>query len=153
MQHRANPFLLNLIAGLLLAGLSCSYAQRVRTWDVYFEYGSARLSPEARRALDAITLKGAASITIEGHTDGVGSEAYNNDLAGRRVDAVAGYLSQMQPGAPVPQRAARGESQPAAPNELNGSDNPGGRQQNRRVTIIATFPGGPTMLIPEPPSA
>lgn len=152
MRHFAKFVVAQCIVCVLLLFAHRAQAQRVLTWDVYFDYGSARLSEEARQMLNTLPLGRATSVQVIGHTDGQGSESYNRDLAGRRAAAVAEQLARMQPGIAQPNVRAAGEENPAAPNEINGADNPEGRRQNRRVTIIATLPG-PTMLIPPPPSA
>lgn len=66
--------------------------------DVNFEYGSAKLSPDAKIVLDSLgqalgdpTLV-SARIGIAGHTDAVGTDTYNLDLSKRRAQAVADYL-------------------------------------------------------------
>jgi OmpA-OmpF porin, OOP family len=68
--------------------------------NVDFPTNSATLTPDAKRTLDqlgrALTSKDLASyrFRIEGHTDTVGSPAYNQALSQRRADAVAAYLEQ-----------------------------------------------------------
>lgn len=72
---------------------------------------------------------------IRGHTDAKGSDDYNQGLSERRARSVVDALRQRGVGQ---QASARGygESQPVAPNELRGQDNPAGRQLNRRVEIF-----------------
>lgn len=67
---------------------------------VQFAFGSANIQPEARGQLDAVAegirmLPSEQSIVIEGHTDAVGSEAYNMQLSTRRAMAVKQYLVQL----------------------------------------------------------
>jgi OmpA-OmpF porin, OOP family len=68
--------------------------------NVDFPTNSATLTPDAKATLDrlgrALTSKDLASyrFRIEGHTDTVGSPAYNHALSQRRADAVAAYLEQ-----------------------------------------------------------
>ena len=65
-----------------------------------FAFDSAELTTRARRDLDQVAAALAdarldsAPVTIEGHTDAIGDEAYNRRLSRRRAAAVAGYLSQ-----------------------------------------------------------
>ena len=72
---------------------------------------------------------------IRGHTDAKGSDDYNQGLSERRANAVMAALRERGAAA---QASARGfgETQPVAPNEVAGKDNPGGRQLNRRVEIF-----------------
>ena len=65
---------------------------------VLFPFNSAELTPDTRRQLDelgrALASNELATFRFElaGHTDAVGSEAYNDELSTRRATAVAGYL-------------------------------------------------------------
>lgn len=72
--------------------------QRVSyTVESMFGFDKAELQPEGKKALDAFAaeLRGARfeTITVEGHTDRIGSEAYNQKLSQERADAVKAYLS------------------------------------------------------------
>jgi OmpA-OmpF porin, OOP family len=67
---------------------------------VHFEFDSANIVPTARPQLDALAagiklLPPTQKVVIEGHTDGVGSEAYNLTLSQRRAAAVKSYLVSM----------------------------------------------------------
>jgi outer membrane protein OmpA-like peptidoglycan-associated protein len=77
------------------------------------------------------------SVRIEGHTDSVGSDDLNQRLSERRADAVRDAL--MARGTPSERIRTRGfgETQPIA-----GNDDPGGRQQNRRVEIVVSDESG-----------
>lgn len=61
-----------------------------------FDFGKADVKPEGKEAIDRFTtdLKGAdyAVITVTGHTDRIGSHAYNQKLSERRADAVKTYM-------------------------------------------------------------
>ena len=72
-------------------------------------------------------------LEIEGHTDSVGTDSYNQDLSQRRAHSVSAYLIQqgIAPGAVA--TAGFGESRPVASN-----DNAAGRQRNRRVELVVT---------------
>lgn len=68
---------------------------------VQFAFDSAEILPAARPQLDAIAdgirrLASKKSVTIEGHTDSVGTERYNLDLSVRRAQAVKQYLVQVR---------------------------------------------------------
>ena len=64
--------------------------------DVLFAFGSAELSPAAEQAIAAVDAEigpgGTGTVTIEGHTDAVGSDADNQGLSERRAAAVRAAL-------------------------------------------------------------
>lgn len=107
--------------------------------DVLFDFDKAVLRPEAGSALEKVAAVmntyPKASALIEGHTDGKGSDQYNQRLSERRADSVRHWLAA----AGVKTRmSARGwgKTKPVAPNtKPDGSDDPVGRQKNRRVEI------------------
>jgi outer membrane protein OmpA-like peptidoglycan-associated protein len=72
-------------------------------------------------------------VAVEGHTDSVGSDDYNQQLSERRAGSVRNFL--VQNGVPLTVISAMGfgESQPVATN-----DTPEGRQTNRRVELVVT---------------
>ncbi len=103
---------------------------------VKFGFDQATLSADAKAALDAFatqlkTENKNVYIEIQGHTDNVGGEAYNEKLGLQRADAVKDYLSKQ--GIPIFRIAtiSYGESAPVAD---NGSRE--GRAQNRRVVLV-----------------
>ena len=109
--------------------------------DILFDFDSATLRPEARETLikvgEVLKNYGTAPAVIEGHTDNKGSDAYNMKLSAQRADSVKRWLVT-QGGIPADRLTARGlgETRPVAPNaKPDGSDNPEGRQKNRRVEI------------------
>ncbi len=103
--------------------------------DVLFDTGSSTLKPGAREKLAKISgivlAHPGLSLQIEGHTDSVGTDEFNQELSGRRADAVRDYLAQE--GVPASSMIAKGfgKTQPVATN-----DTPEGRQRNRRVELI-----------------
>lgn len=109
---------------------------------VLFDFDSAELKPEASATLDrlaeAIVLAAERRVTIRGHTDARGTDAYNADLSTRRANAVRDYLVARHSVDPARLDAVGfGETQPIAPNEApDGSDDPAGRERNRRVEVI-----------------
>ncbi len=77
-----------------------------------------------------------ATALIEGHTDSVGSEAYNLALSDRRAKSVFDYLTSRGVDPARLSSVGKGESMPIADNSTAE-----GRQQNRRVMLIRTDTG------------
>lgn len=107
---------------------------------VLFDFGSDEVRADAAKTLDALaevlTSAQIPSAQINGHTDSISDEAFNLDLSQRRAQAVVDALTAAGVSADL-QATGFGESQPVAPNEnADGSDNPAGRQANRRVEIF-----------------
>ena len=110
--------------------------------NVLFKFGSAELTPQAdekvRNIANVIEDETRnRQIAVEGHTDSIGSEAFNQRLSERRAEAVAKALQIA--GVSRSRITARGfgERYPIAPNTTTtGADNPAGRAKNRRVEVI-----------------
>ena len=106
---------------------------------VLFDFDKSDIRPDASKVLDtlaaALQSVPATSMEIRGHTDAKGSDDYNQALSERRAQSV---LAALQSRASAKEATARGygETEPVAPNTLEGADNPGGRQLNRRVEIF-----------------
>jgi OOP family OmpA-OmpF porin len=71
-------------------------------------------------------------VSVEGHTDSVGSDAYNERLSERRAHAVKDYLVHQGIDASRISTVGYGEAKPVASNKTES-----GRAQNRRAEIIA----------------
>ena len=105
--------------------------------DVLFDTGSSTLKPGAREKLAKISgillAHRGLILQIEGHTDSVGSEEFNQQLSERRADSVRDYLAEE--GVPASTMTAKGfgKMQPVATN-----DTPEGRQRNRRVELVVS---------------
>jgi outer membrane protein OmpA-like peptidoglycan-associated protein len=103
--------------------------------DVLFDTGSATLKPGAREKLARVAglllSQPGLKLQVEGHTDSVGEEAYNQRLSENRADSVRTYLVGQGIASTAVGTAGFGESQPVTTN-----DTPAGRQQNRRVELI-----------------
>jgi OOP family OmpA-OmpF porin len=102
--------------------------------DVFFDFDKAILKPEGKAKLDDLVskLKGIALevIIAIGHTDSIGSDAYNQKLSVRRAEAVKAYLVSkgIEPNRIYTE--GKGKSQPIADNRTAE-----GRAKNRRVEI------------------
>lgn len=115
--------------------------------DVLFDFDKYTLRPEADATLGKVGQVAVAypssPMLIEGHTDGKGLHPYNMTLSENRAASVKNWLvknSGIQP-ARITTRGW-GETKPVAPNKKpDGSDNPEGRQKNRRVEIVLTKVG------------
>lgn len=108
--------------------------------DVLFDFDKAVLRPEATPSLEKVALViqsyPKATVNIEGHSDNVGADAYNQALSERRAAAVQSWLTSHQVTAPITTKGW-GETKPVVPNtNPDGSDNPDNRQKNRRVEIV-----------------
>ena len=109
--------------------------------DVLFDFDQYNLRPEAadslRKVGEVAKSYGNSPVLIEGHTDSKGSHPYNMTLSENRAASVKNWLVQ-NAGVSASRLTARGwgETKPVAPNKKpDGSDDPVGRQKNRRVEI------------------
>ena len=110
--------------------------------DVLFDFDKAEIRPDATKILSqaAGVLQDHATrrVVIEGHTDGKGTDEYNQRLSQRRAQAVKQWF-QERAGLKSMTLETRGwgAKRPVAPNaKPDGSDDPEGRQKNRRVEIV-----------------
>lgn len=122
----------------LSRGLTVKPAADPVALTVHFEFNSAAISPSAEKTLRAIgealrsSTLAPCCFQLEGHTDSVGTDEYNDDLSRRRADSVARYLAEefdIDSG----RLLARGfgEAQP-----INSNETDEGRQKNRRVQLV-----------------
>lgn len=109
--------------------------------DVLFDFDKADLRPEAIPSLQKVgaVINGYPNVPvrIEGHTDAKGADDYNMKLSESRAASVKSWLVR-NAGVDAGRITAygRGETKPVAPNtKPDGSDDPEGRQKNRRVEI------------------
>ena len=102
--------------------------------DTFFDFDKSTIKPEGRQVLDQIASQ-AQTINLEtliatGHTDSIGSEAYNQGLSERRANSVKQYLVGKGIAADRIYTEGKGELSPVASNATRE-----GRAQNRRVEI------------------
>jgi outer membrane protein OmpA-like peptidoglycan-associated protein len=109
----------------------------VNVSDVLFDFDKATLRPGARERLARVAgillSHRDLTINVEGHTDSVGTDSYNQRLSEARAQSVRDYLvsSGIQGG--TVGTAGFGETKPVATN-----DTAAGRQQNRRVELVVS---------------
>jgi OmpA-OmpF porin, OOP family len=102
---------------------------------IHFAFDSADLTPEARAVLDQLAVAlgsdalAGSRFLIEGHTDAVGSEAYNQELSEQRAEAVRRYLAGRQVEPSRLESAGEGESELLEP---TGEAS----ELNRRVRVV-----------------
>jgi outer membrane protein OmpA-like peptidoglycan-associated protein len=107
---------------------------------INFDFNKSNIKREFVPVLDeaAQILKDNTNVrvTIEGHTDSIGSDAYNQRLSERRARAVKQYLVSKGIMADRLETVGKGEKEPVAPNtKPDGKDNPEGRALNRRAEL------------------
>jgi outer membrane protein OmpA-like peptidoglycan-associated protein len=102
--------------------------------NITFQTASADLNQNFFGVLDSVALVlkefDKTIIDVEGHTDSVGADDYNQQLSQRRAGTVAGYLRTRGVNDQRIVAMGAGETQPVASN-----DTADGRQQNRRVEL------------------
>jgi OOP family OmpA-OmpF porin len=122
------------IAKAAAAKPAAAAAKVTYTADALFDFDKAVLKPAAKTSLDNLSgqIKSLALevVIATGHTDSVGTDAYNQKLSVRRADAVKKYLVSKGIADSRIQIEGKGESQPVADNKTDD-----GRAKNRRVQI------------------
>jgi len=103
--------------------------------EVSFDFNSAEIKPAFGNTLDKVSdileRYNRTHITVVGHTDNVGSDAYNQRLSQRRSESVAYYVERRGVQSSRVRTEGRGESEPRASNTTEA-----GRQLNRRVELL-----------------
>jgi OmpA-OmpF porin, OOP family len=102
--------------------------------DAFFDFDKAVLKPEGKAKLDDLVAK-VKDVNLEviiavGHTDSVGTDAYNQKLSVKRADAVKAYLVSKGIEKNRVYTEGKGEKQPVADNKTSA-----GRAKNRRVEV------------------
>jgi outer membrane protein OmpA-like peptidoglycan-associated protein len=105
--------------------------------DVLFDSGQYSLKPGAREKLAKVSgiiiAHNGLSLQIEGHTDSVGSDDFNQRLSEKRADSVRTYLVGQGISGDTVTAIGLGKADPVATNTTSA-----GRQQNRRVELIVS---------------
>ena len=110
--------------------------------DVLFDFDKADIRKDAQNTLKQaagfIKEKARGTVRIEGHTDAKGSDSYNQNLSQKRANSVRDWFVKREGLGNVRFSASGlGSKKPVAPNaKPDGSDDPDGRQKNRRVEIV-----------------
>lgn len=106
----------------------------VNLFGVYFDTNEATLKPESdstlQQVLQVLRDRPALKVTLSGHTDNQGDDAYNLDLSRRRAEAVVKWLTGKGIAAARLQARGYGEQRPMATNDTDE-----GRAFNRRVEL------------------
>jgi outer membrane protein OmpA-like peptidoglycan-associated protein len=112
--------------------------------DTLFAFGGAQLTAEGRRRVETLAetvVREAPNqrVHVEGHTDSIGAELFNQGLSERRAESVARALVDAGIEESLVDHRGYGATFPIAPNSNpDGSDNPPGRTRNRRVEVVIT---------------
>lgn len=114
------------------------------TLALYFDFDEDSMGPRTRRQLEIVSMILKADpgkkITLSGHTDALGTDAYNDSLSSRRARAVRDFLISAGVANTQIVTIAKGASQPRRPNVTEtGEDDPAGRRANRRTEIYLDF--------------
>jgi outer membrane protein OmpA-like peptidoglycan-associated protein len=124
--------------------------------DVLFDFNQATLKQDAKEKLAKVSgillAYPTLHLSVEGYTDSIGTDEYNQKLSERRADAVRDYLTSNGIASANVQAQGFGKANPVASNDTNA-----GRQQNRRVEMVVSGDvigqpiGGPaTNVVPAP---
>jgi len=101
--------------------------------NIQFDFAKWDLTPVAKRELDIIktSLSDATSVTIEGHTDWIGSDSFNLGLSRKRAKETQKYMIKNGVDASKLKTIGKGEKEPIAPNKTTA-----GRAKNRRAEFL-----------------
>jgi outer membrane protein OmpA-like peptidoglycan-associated protein len=122
---------------MILATRDTARGLIVNMSDVLFDFGQATLKPGTKEKLAKVSgillAYPSLHVSVEGHTDSIGSDDYNMKLSQKRADAVRDYLVSNGINAANIQAVGMGKANPVASN-----DTAAGRQQNRRVEMVVS---------------
>ena len=103
--------------------------------DVLFDFNKYTLKTEARERLAKVSgilmAYPGLNVKVEGHTDNIGSEEYNQRLSDQRAETVRGFMVSQGVSPDIITAQGFGKSQPVASN-----DSAAGRSKNRRVELV-----------------
>ncbi|HET6435309.1 MAG TPA: OmpA family protein [Xanthomonadaceae bacterium] len=128
-------------AGQTIGPDGCPVPVSIDLKGVNFDFDKSTLRPDAveilGQAVEILKRYPDLKVEVAGHTDAVGTDAYNQKLSESRAQAVYDYLTSNGVDASrLVGPTGYGESRPIAPNtNPDGSDNPEGRAQNRRTEL------------------
>ncbi len=128
-------------AGQTVGPDGCPVPVTIDLRGVNFDFDKSTLRPDAvailNEAIEVLKKYPELKVEVAGHTDSVGTDAYNQKLSERRAKAVYDYLTSNGVDAGrLMGPHGYGESRPIAPNTTpDGKDNPEGRAQNRRTEL------------------
>jgi OOP family OmpA-OmpF porin len=121
-------------AGAMDLGANLAKACHIALYGVLFDFNKSTLQPSSdatlQPAANIMTADKTLKLEIQGHTDNVGNDAYNQTLSDARANAVVTWLTQHGVAADRLTAKGYGKTRPVAD---NGSDE--GRAKNRRVEI------------------
>jgi len=128
-------------AGQTVGPDGCPVPVTIDLRGVNFDFDKSKLRPDAvailNEAIEVLKKYPELKVEVAGHTDSIGTDAYNQKLSERRAKAVYDYLTSngIDAGRLIGPHGY-GESRPIAPNtNPDGSDNPEGRAKNRRTEL------------------
>jgi OOP family OmpA-OmpF porin len=131
----------NVPAGVTVGPDGCPVPVTIDLRGVNFDFDKSKIRPDGiailNEAIEVLKKYPQLRVEVAGHTDSIGSDAYNQKLSEHRAKAVYEYLTSNGVDAgrlvgPV----GYGKSRPIAPNtNPDGTDNPEGRAQNRRTEL------------------
>ena len=129
--------------------------------DVLFDFNKYTIKPEAREKLAKVSgillAYPGLKLQVEGYTDNIGSEEYNQKLSEQRADSVRDYLVQQSVADANVTAQGYGKRDPVADNSTND-----GRAQNRRVELVVSGaaigvqqsePGATSQNVPAQPNS
>jgi OOP family OmpA-OmpF porin len=120
--------------------------------DTFFDFNKSSLKPAGMAKLDELAAKlrrlgpDVSAVNVAGHTDAIGSVAYNLGLSDRRAASVVDYLVHQGVNPNIIRAHGYGKSNPIASNETAE-----GRAQNRRVEITIDAMQRAPQAVPQAP--